>query len=141
MPQTKTPQGLQWDFGAWFGSQIGSSLWMLLAGLILLGRAPLAAGVVLVLFALVNAVGATLWSRRERLRAHPAMQVQLWVSGLGSIGSLFALGRLGGFEQLPGAGPVSDVKWSLFVLALTIVLSLLYWRRNAAPRTTVRSGA
>ena len=136
---TRPVPGLRWDLGAWFGSQIGSTLWMLLAGLILLARAPLAAGVVLTCFALVNAIGTALWHARERLRAHPAMQAQLWISSLGTIGSLFALGRLSGFDALPGARSHSDVKWSLVVLAMTVVLSLLFWRRETTLAAAARS--
>lgn len=132
--------GLRWDFGAWFGSQLGSSLWMLLVALILLTRAPLAASLVLTVFALVNTTGALLWTRRDRLRAHAAMQVQLWVSSTGSIACLYVLARMGGFEQLPGAGPVSAHKWALIVLAMTVFLSLFFWRQDRAGARASRGG-
>ncbi len=132
--------GLRWDFGAWFGSQLGSSLWMLLVALLLLARAPLAASLVLAVFALVNATGALLWTRRERLRAHAAMQVQLWVSSAGSVACLYVLARLGGFEKLPGAGPVSAHRWALIVLAMTVFLSLLFWRQDRAAARASRGG-
>lgn len=129
-PPPTRPSGFQWDFGGWFGSQLGSTLWMLLAGSILLARVPLAASVVIGIFLLVNALEFSLWQARARLSAHRGVQAQLWISGLGSIACLFALGRLGGFEALPGGGPASDVKWSLAVLAFTVLLSLVFWRRQ-----------
>src|SRR5947207_15960007 len=78
------PGYFQWNTGAWFGMQLGSTAWMLLAAAWMAPLAPAVAAVGLLCFALANAFGTWLWHRRDRLAPHPAIQVlTLSVSGSG----------------------------------------------------------
>ncbi len=65
----------QWNGWIWFGVQLGSTLWMLLAAA---GTAPFAPGLAavwLLCFAVPNALGTWLWLRRDRMAPHPAYQL------------------------------------------------------------------
>ena len=63
----------QWNGWIWFGVQLGSTLWMLLAAA---GTAPFAPGLAavwLLCFAVPNALGTWLWLRRDRMALHPGV--------------------------------------------------------------------
>ena len=66
-----------WSAGGWLGAQLGSTLWMALLGLALLGRDVPSAVVCLAGFALANAIGTALWRARERRSAYAAIQMFL----------------------------------------------------------------
>jgi hypothetical protein len=80
----------QWSAGGWFGSQLGSTCWMLVGGVWLAVLAPLIGVTWLVCFAVANAVGTSLWWRRDRLRPYPAIQILFLViaiCGLVAVGT------------------------------------------------------
>lgn len=83
---TKTPmQGpgsFQWNAGAWFGGQLGGTAWMLAGAAALAPRAPTVAVAWAAGFVVANAVGAALWSRRDRLMPYPAIQAMLATCGV-----------------------------------------------------------
>ena len=131
---------MKWDFGGWFGSLLGSTLWMLILGLTILVSHPLTAASVLVLCALANTVGVLLWNRRDRMRVHPAMQILVWFTGCTSVAVLFTVEKT---AKIPGFGMgevEAATKWSLIVLAMTIGLSLLFWRQSRS-RTEERTAS
>jgi len=68
-----------WNAGGWFGAQLGSTLWLLILGIVEI-RVDLAAGtVVLLCFALANLWGLALWRRRRRLSAYSGLQCMMVV--------------------------------------------------------------
>ena len=71
----------QWSAGAWFGAQLGSTLWMALGGAVLLARPDVLGLVPLLCCAVANVVGALLWRSRGRLAPYPAFQILLIVVG------------------------------------------------------------
>jgi hypothetical protein len=84
----------QWSAGGWFGSQLGSTCWMLVGGVWLAVLAPLIGVIWLVCFAVANAVGTALWLRRDRLRPYPAIQILFLViaiCGLLAVGTFDVL--------------------------------------------------
>jgi hypothetical protein len=82
------PGYFQWNTWGWFGSQLGSTCWMLVGGAPLAYHAPLIGVTFLVCFAVANAIGTSLWLRRERLRPYPAMQIMLLVIAISGIAAL-----------------------------------------------------
>ncbi|MDG1500396.1 MAG: hypothetical protein P8N31_03135 [Planctomycetota bacterium] len=60
--------------GAWYGSQFGATLWMLLAGLGLLGEDILVAAAFLAGFACLNLWGVFLWRQSRSATAHATVQ-------------------------------------------------------------------
>lgn len=52
------PGCFQWNTGGWFGSQLGSTAWMLVGAVVLIPHAAEVAGVWLSCFAVANAIGS-----------------------------------------------------------------------------------
>jgi len=75
----------QWNIGGWFGSQVGSTCWLLVGGALLAFYAPLIGVTFLVCFAVANAIGTSLWLRRDRLRPYPAIQFLLLVIAISGL--------------------------------------------------------
>ena len=126
-------QPFQWNAGGWFGPQLGGTLWLLLLGLVLLPKDVLAALVVLACFAGANAVGLSLWRRRHRIAAYPALQWMIAACGVASlIAFTFLDSRLGSVEFTP-AIPY----WILLVFPGVMVMLCLQ-RRLAARRSADR---
>lgn len=73
---------VQWNAAAWFGAQLGSTLWMLPGSVLLLVRPSPLGLAPLVCFTVANAVGTVLWRARGRLAPYPAFQIQLTVLGV-----------------------------------------------------------
>jgi hypothetical protein len=121
---------MRWDAGSWFGAQVGSSVWMLLLAILLLGRGR--SGLALVAlgaFALPNAVGIVLWRRRARLAAYPAVQGLLAVTALASAVALVALDR-GGLLAEPWVWPGG---WSAYLVLLLfpLLMGILHLRERS----------
>ena len=68
------PSTFSWNAGGWFGSQVGCTLWLLILGLVLLPKDPLAAGSCIGGFVVLNAWGFFLWRRQATLRAYSGIQ-------------------------------------------------------------------
>jgi hypothetical protein len=78
----------QWSTGGWFGSQVGSTCWMVVGGVSLAFYAPLIGVTFLACFAIANAIGTSLWLRRDRLRPYPAIQILLLVIAISGLVAL-----------------------------------------------------
>src|SRR6185503_60823 len=92
-----------WNAGGWLGAQLGSTLWLLILGLVLLPRDMPSALLCLGIFALLNALGCFLWRLREYLSAYKAYQ-----TFLGAAAALFAtvivLLKVQGVSEPPAPG-------------------------------------
>ena len=73
---------LQWSAAAWFSAQLGSTLWMVLGGVLLCERSSILGLGPLVCFAVANLIGLGLWRARGRLAPYPALQILLAVAGV-----------------------------------------------------------
>lgn len=63
-----------WNGAAWFGSQFGCTLWLLILGLFLFWKDVLSASVCVAGFAVLNAWGVYLWRVRQRLSAFAGLR-------------------------------------------------------------------
>ena len=120
----------QWNWGGWFGSQVGATLWLVLLGALLLAQGKPAGGLVMVFGVVPNLVGLALWRRRHSVSPYPAIQALLAVCGVCALGALVFL-RASGAAQLPENMP-SD--WFLLMypgLMLTFHLQERGARRAA----------
>jgi hypothetical protein len=82
MQARRGPGQFQWNAGGWFGSQLGGTVWMLVAGAMFIPQPRVAAGVLALCFVIPNAVGCWLWSRRDRLAPYPSIQWLIIVMGV-----------------------------------------------------------
>lgn len=101
MDEKKSPMRLSWNGGAWFGAQLGGTAWMLGVGIMVIGRAPGLAAVLLVCAGFSNAVGLALWRSRHRLRPYPALQGLVVTIGMATLCSLV-------YADLSGTLPLLD---------------------------------
>jgi len=72
----------QWNTGGWFGAQIGSTLWVLIAALVLLPEHPVAGVIGLSCFLVPNIFGSILYLNRNRVAPYPAIQWLIFVIGV-----------------------------------------------------------
>ena len=138
--------GLQWNAGAWFGTLSGATCWMLAWPIVcyvkthslvpLLSMLPACAAII---------IGLILWSRRESLSPHPAMQFMIGSIGVATLLFLLILdltGHLGLFFNLgidvnvrqmsasiedTGLGTRSGRLLYLLVLMFPALMLQMYW--------------
>ena len=131
----------QWNAGGWFGSQTGSTLWMLVAAVVCVTGAPWASVTCVLCFIVANGAGTWLWSRRDRLRPYPAMQ---WLVGIVATTGLLAMISIrvfspSGFE--PSAGWTSEINRGILIMLVGAPAFLVYFaflERSAKKATTKR---
>ena len=72
---TRVAGAFHWNAGAWFGAQVGSTLWLFILGAVLSIRGASSTGTAVVALAVaVNGIGLILWEHRDRMRAFPAIE-------------------------------------------------------------------
>ena len=137
--QAKSGSGaFRWNAAAWFGSQLGGTLWLLLYGALLVGRDVPLGLLVLVLGLVANVVGVVLWSRRDRMAPYPAIQSLLLAIGVCGLAAVVAVHRLTiarGLDRALLEQP-RRLYWGLLLIPAIMVLFHLAERggRRAAAR-------
>lgn len=126
----------QWNAGGWFGSQLGSTAYLLIMGLVVLFDSPRDGGPVLLCGLVPNLVGWILWRRRDRIRPYPALQALLLAVFLGVL-------AFWAFVAWLASPPVvaryfQDIEQAAWVLLLFPALMLQFRflerrHRNASP--------
>lgn len=123
--------------GAWFGSQVGSTVWMLLAAVLFAPEAPWVAAACLLCFTFANVLGSWLWRQRDRRPPYRAFQLLfavLGASGLLAMASIDLL-RPAGIE--PGANWTNEFRHGLLVvvgvpLGMIAAAALMEWGSKKA---------
>jgi hypothetical protein len=123
MPDPVTTPGLRWDLGAWFGTQLGATAWMLVGGLLAAAHDLAAGGIALLLFAVPNAVGIGLW-RSRRLSCYASTQILAASAGACGLLCVYALDRAGLWERIQ-VGSQVGAGWSYGVIALVFGVMML----------------
>jgi hypothetical protein len=124
----------QWSTGAWFGTQVGCTAWMIAAAVESIARrAPWAAALFLASFAVITAIGIGLWRRRDRLSPFRALILLVTLCSLGflaTIAGASSLGRPDLLQALSGRGTL--------LIPLAIVIAQFGYRewsyRKQQPR-------
>ena len=117
-------QPTSWNAGAWFGSQLGSTLWLLVSSALLAARSLSLAILVFALFLVPNLVGFWLWRSRRRIAVFTAFQVFLvvfWVCGMAAI---LAIDRAGAWRTL-SVGGENNIAASSACVMLTVLVAAL----------------
>jgi hypothetical protein len=130
--------------GAWFGSQIGCTAWMLPAAAVSFTRSAAAGAIMLALFAAANAAGTLLWRRvaSGRLGLAAGMQRLVFSAGVAAAGTLIAADTFGCLDALWSVGsPLRSPppRWASYALlllfpALMAVMHVAMRRREQASR-------
>jgi len=128
----KTPKEgsgkFQWNTGGWFGAQIGSTLWLLLLGMILLNKNVIIGSIILLFFILPNMMGWIIWNERHRIEPYPAIQALLGMIGFSSLFAVIILDLSGYITKLePGMrdSPKQAYGYLLIFPVLMIAFHLL----------------
>lgn len=121
-----------WNPAAWFGSQLGCTLWLLLGAVVLLPRAPVAGLVWLGAFGIATILGVTLWMSRER-RTFTTASI-LYVVALGVLASisLVAADWFGELVRLAQPMPNAAAYAMLLIFPVLIVMHLILARARRA---------
>jgi hypothetical protein len=122
------PGRFQWNAGGWFGGQVGSTIWMIIAGVVLLARGVVPGIWLLVCFAATNVIGFVIWSRRDRIAPHPAIQCLLAVMAVATAIGLILLDIHGGAAGMPMPS------WYYGVLLLFPAMMLQFAMQERASR-------
>ena len=132
-------QQLQWNSGGWFGGQLGSTIWILVAA-VLAGIQDMKAGVVLaLLFVIPNAFGLILWRHRNRFSCYAAMQWLLVAVGIFGLMTVFVLDRSGLWYAIQTGGSVSATFGYLIITGVVVVLMLSFYLRFGGNTPVSRS--
>jgi len=117
---------LEWNFGGWFGSQLGGTVWILIAAAISLGH-DVSTGVILILFFLVpNIAGLILWSRRK-LTCYQSIQIVLALSGIFGLLAIYILERSKLWLEIQKGGAISaETGYLLLVIIVLTVMAGLH---------------
>jgi len=97
---------MYWNAGGWFGGQIGATAWMLVAGILTAIRDFPIGMLVVVLFAIPNVVGVTLWLSRK-LSCYASTQFLIGVSGVCGLVTVHVLESANAWMQMQAGGQVS----------------------------------
>ncbi len=122
-----------WNAGAWFGGQLGGTLWILVSTFFLFRRDARLSLELLALFVALNLIGLAAWSLRRRLPAYPAYQTMLLVLGLAGAVAVYVIDRAGLWQSL-GYGPSLPARQTYVLLAVTVgaVMLTLHFGRRAS---------
>ncbi len=119
-----------WNRGGWFGSQVGSTAWLILLGCLVIAQGRMVGAAVLVLGLLPNLVGVALWRSRHRLSPYPALQLLVATAGIAGLVSMLLLWRSG------GDAPSLSLPSSLWFLILYPGLMLVFHLQERAAGKT-----
>ena len=116
----------QWNAGAWFGAQLGSTSWMLTTAFMCFAESPLVASIFLASFLLTNQLGWMLWCARIRICPYTALQSFVGLSACISCVSLVAAWQICQFTGAEIRGIHSGPRTFLLIPVLYGGLSVLF---------------
>jgi len=125
---TETNQ-MQWNLGGWLGAQVGSTIWILVAGILSLWVDVNTGLLVIALFMIANLAGMAIWRRREALSAYTGIQILLPIVGAVGLTAVYTLDRSSIYESIQVGGTVSALSsYGLIILIVAALMGLFYFR-------------
>lgn len=122
----------QWNFGGWFGSQVGSTLWLVILGFVMIAQSK-SGGTALVVFGLAaNLIGIALWRRRRTLSPYPAIQILIAVCGLAALFAMLVISASGQSQASTGL----PTPW--FLLVYPGLMLAFHFQERAARRANAQ---
>lgn len=108
------PGRFQWNTGGWFGTQLGSVVWLLIAASTVLPERLEAGVVALSCFLVPNTFGLILYLNRRRVAPYPAIQWLICVIGAVSVIFVVYLNRSGLVQEIDPR--LSYGQWGFYLL-------------------------
>ena len=122
-----------WNTAGWWVAQLGGTGWMLILGLVLSRRDPVAALVSLGGFLVSNAWGAWLWTSRARISAYAALQ--RFLAGAWVVAAVVAaVANERGVAERPEQGQLISTYLPYWLLLTFPVGMLVLWIRERLER-------
>jgi len=137
---TKQDRPTAWNAGGWFGSQLGSTLWLAVSAALLAARSVTVASTVFALFLVANLVGIVLWLRRSRISMFSALQMLLATFWACSMAAVFIIDRAGLWETLAVGGRNNIPATRTYVMLTVLVLALGVMIRFLDRKQSARRG-
>jgi hypothetical protein len=120
---------MQWNLGGWLGAQLGSTVWILVAGILSLWADITTAVVAIGLFVLANVIGMVIWRRRDRLSAYAGIQILLPIVGAVGLAATYVLERSNIFESIQVGGTVSARStYGIIILVVGALMLMFYFQ-------------
>ncbi len=118
---------MQWNLSGWLGAQLGSTVWILVAGILSLWVDVNTAIVVIALFVVANVIGMAIWRRREKLSAYAGIQILLPIVGVIGLATLYVLERSTIYESIQVGGTVSARSTYGIIIVVVAALMLMFY--------------
>jgi hypothetical protein len=128
-----TPSAFAWNAGGWFGTQFGSTLWLLILAFVLFRRDAFAGWTCIASFFVLNAWGFYLWRRRERLSAYGGLQRFLTAASV-IIAVVVWVVNSRGLSESPTPGAMVSTYLPYWVIAAAPALMVLFFLRERKVR-------
>lgn len=124
---------LEWNTGGWFGSQLGGTVWILIAAAISSGR-DISTGIILLLLFLVpNTIGLILW-RQRKLTCYQSLQIVFALSGFFGLLAIYVLDRNNLWLEIQKGGAISkETGYLLLTVTVLVVMAWLHTKFGRKP--------
>ena len=132
-----TRSAFSWNAGGWIGTQLGSTLWLLILGLVLVRRDALGGWLCVASFVLLNAWGWYLWRSREHLSAYAGLQRFLLAASV-IVGVVVMVVNGRGLSEPLTPGAVVSTYLPYWAIAAAPALMLLFFLRERTVRRSPR---
>ena len=121
-----------WNAGAWFGSQIGGTIWMLAGAIFLRPVVPSVGLTWLIAFVVCTAASLYFWSQREHLRAYAAFQRSLLLVAIAALACIVTAHFSGQLPRLAFGN--QSMPWAAYIawLVFPSLMIRFYLRERAA---------
>jgi hypothetical protein len=106
----------KWRAGAWVGSQLGPTIWMLITGIRTLTVDRTLAALLLACFFVHNGIALAVWIRRDRYSAYVANQLMLLLVGVTSILANVTIDTLGYWSEYGISDSATNVYWFIAII-------------------------
>ena len=110
---------LEWNSGGWFGSQLGATVWILVAAAISSGHDISTGMVLLLIFLLPNVAGLILW-RSRKLSCYLSLQILFALCGVAGLAAIYLLDKSKLWLEIQTGGAVSK-EMAYLLLTVTVL--------------------
>lgn len=126
-----------WNAGAWFGTTLGSTLWLLIAAVVLTPHSGAVAASVLACFVVPNAYAMFLWRRRSKRSFFVAARGFVLLVGLCSFVAVYVVDRAGLWQTL-SIPPSNATRVATMYWAIAIAVGALWVMFHVMERARTR---
>ena len=121
------PGRFQWSRGAWFGAQVGATIWLVLLGVLMLAQGRISGALVLALGLAANGFGVWLWRERQTREPYPSIQIFLAAVAVIALVSVLVAGAS---DRSAAAGATSFTPSLPVLLVYPALMAILHFQER-----------